>query len=330
MAISAEPGRKRAYGNDLRWRIIYQRIGMNLSFARIGRNLNIAPSTAHRICKQFNGSGSVTSHYRSERRELRVLNEHKELYIVGLIMCKPSMYLHEVCQEVLNAFSCRVSPSTICRLLKKCGMTRKKIKQVALQRCEQLRGSFMAQCLHFKSNMFVWIDETGSDARNHIRKYGYALRGDTPTTHRLLSRGKRINAVAAICSNGLLTVDLTESTMTGERFFDFVRGSLIPNMLPFNGINPQSIAVLDNCAIHHVQEVKEVFQQAGILLFFLPPYSPDLNPIEEAFSYVKTYLREHDELLQSITNPTHVIQSAFHSITKNLCKSWINHSGYSE
>ena len=83
-------------------------------------------------------------------------------------------------------------------------------------------------------------------------------------------------------------------------------------------------------AIHHVQEVKEVFQQAGILLFFLPPYSPDLNPIEEAFSYVKTYLREHDELLQSITNPMHVIQSAFHSITKNHCKSWINHSGYSE
>ena len=112
--------------------------------------------------------------------------------------------------------------------------------------------------------MFVWIDVTGSDARNHIRKYGYALEGDTPTTHRFLSRGKQINTVAAICSNSLLTVDLTEST-TGEKFSDFVRGSLIPNI---NGINPQSIAVLDNCAIHHVQEVRELFQQAGIHCYF--------------------------------------------------------------
>lgn len=136
--------------------------------------------------------------------------------------------------------------------------------------------------------------------------------------------------MTATCSDGLLTVDLTESTMTGEKFSDFVRRSLIPNMLPFNGVNPQSIAVLDNCAIHHVQEVKQLFQDAGILLFFLPSCSPDLNPIEEVFSYVKTYLQGRDELLHSITNPMHIIQSAFDSITKDHCNSWISHSGYSE
>ena len=125
------------------------------------------------------------------------------------------------------------------------------------------------------------------------------LRGTTPTTHRFLSRGKRINAIAAISSNGILTVDLLEGSVTCERFYDFVRGSLIPNMLPFNGVNSQSIAVTDNCAIHHLQEVKQLFRDSGILLFFLPPYSPDLNPIEEAFSYVKTYLCKHDEFLQS-------------------------------
>ncbi len=91
--------------------------------------------------------------------------------------------------------------------------------------------------------------------------------------------------------------------MTGERFFNFVRGSLIPNMLPFNGVNPVSVAVMDNCSVHHVQEVKQLFKDAGILLFFLPPYSPDMNPIEETFSFVKTYLRAHDELLQAIHNP---------------------------
>ena len=52
-------------------------------------------------------------------------------------------------------------------------------------------------------------------------------------------------------------------------------------MRTFDGINPASIAVIDNLSVHHVQEITDLFQQAGILLFFLPPYSPDLNPMEE-------------------------------------------------
>ena len=63
---------------------------------------------------------------------------------------------------------------------------------------------------------------------------------------------------------------------------------------------------------------------------FLPPYSPDLNPIEEAFSYVKAYLRKHDDLLQVIHNQTDVIESAFESITEDHCNSWIINSGYND
>ena len=55
----------------------------------------------------------------------------------------------------------------------------------------------MAQCSLLHVDMFVWIDETGSDARNHIQKCGYALRGETPVCHRLLGRGQRTNATAA-------------------------------------------------------------------------------------------------------------------------------------
>lgn len=116
--------------------------------------------------------------------------------------------------------------------------------------------------------------------------------------------------------------------MNSELFFDYIRGTLIPKMSPFDGTSPKSIVIMDNFSVHHVDEVKEMFQDAGIPVFFLPPYSPDYNPIEEAFSYVKTYLREHDELLQSITNPCTIIRSAFESITPYHCSQWITHSGY--
>ena len=94
-------------------------------------------------------------------------------------------------------------------------------------------------------------------------------------------------------STGIIALDLTTDTVNGDKFFDFLRGSLIPNMMEFNGMNPRSIVIMDNCSVHHVEEVTELLRQAGIVLF-LPPYSPDLNPLEEAFGYSKGYLRKHD------------------------------------
>ena len=161
MALSAEPCRKKAYSVDIRWRIVYQRIATNLPFASIAKNLNIAVSTAYRTYLLFERTGSVDPLDRSSgREELRKLDRSSELYIVGLVLENPSIYLHEVCQEVKQCFDIAVSPATICKLLKRYGVTRKKIRQVASQRNDALRGAFM----------FVWVDETGTDKRDQLRK----------------------------------------------------------------------------------------------------------------------------------------------------------------
>ena len=75
----------------------------------------------------------------------------------------------------------------------------------------------------------MWIDETGSNTKDHIRKFGYAIRGITPVTHRVLVRGKRVNSIAALTSTGILAVETKLGTVDGHTFFDFVRGTLIPN-----------------------------------------------------------------------------------------------------
>ena len=84
---------------------------------------------------------------------------------------------------------------------------------------------------------------------------------------------------------------------------------------------------MDNCSIHHVQEVTELFASTGILLLFLPPYSPDLNPIELTFGYVKGYLKEHEDIMHIIPL-NHIVQVAFSSVTGSLCNAWINHCHY--
>ena len=120
----------------------------------------------------------------------------------------------------------------------------------------------------------------------------------------------------------------SSGSVNSNIFYDFIRGSLIPQMHPFDRESPKSIVIMDNCSIHHVSEVEQLFDAVGIVVLFLPPYSPDYNPIEQTFSYVKYYLKQHDDLIQTIGNPEVVVRAAFTSITPSHCKGWIDNCGY--
>lgn len=80
--------------------------------------------------------------------------------------------------------------------------------------------------------------------------------------------------------------------------------------------------IMDNCSIHHVQEIVEIIDQVGAILLFLPPYSPDLNPIELAFSKVKTL-----ETSMASADLNTVMLSAFATISKEDCRGWISQTG---
>ena len=116
--MSAEPGRKKAYSSDLRWCIVYQRLAMNLPFEKIAQNLNVAVSTVHRTYRLFEESGSVDPLSLGTRLDCRSLDPHSELYVIGVIMENPSLYLGELCSVIMTAFGIEISASTVCRTLK--------------------------------------------------------------------------------------------------------------------------------------------------------------------------------------------------------------------
>ena len=196
-----------------------------------------------------------------------------------MILDCPTLQLSEIASKVEEISGTVVSTSTLCRLLASYGMTHKKVQHVALQRCLDLRASFVANVFTFSKEMFVWIDETGSNMKDMLRKYGYVLRGERAVCPRLLVQGQRISSISAMSTEGILAVELTNNSVNGEKIFDFVCGSLIPEMSPFDGYSPKSIAVMDNCFIHHVQEVADLFNSAGILLLYLPPYTSTSTPL---------------------------------------------------
>lgn len=209
--MSVEPGRRAPYSNDLRWRVVWQRIlfTMNLSFQQISTRLNIDPSTACQVFNLFQDTGDLPPKLRKglAKPKVRKLNQSLELFVVGLILEKPGLYLSEINELVLQFSGISVSEATICRLFQRYGFTRKKMRSSALQRSAQLRGALMAHTILYTRDMLVWVDESGCDNRSTIRKFGYAINGQTPECHRFLARGKRISIIAAISSEGLVAAE---------------------------------------------------------------------------------------------------------------------------
>ena len=105
--------------------------------------------------------------------------------------------------------------------------------------------------------------------------------------------------------------------------------TLMPILKPFDGNDPLSVVIMDNASIHHVDDVAHFIEQtAQAKLIFLPPYSPDLMPLEEAFSKVKTIMKANDQIFQACLCPRVFLSMAFGMITTEDAFGYVRHSGY--
>ena len=86
--------------------------------------------------------------------------------------------------------------------------------------------------------------------------------------------------------------------------------------MPYDGVNPRSVVVLDNASIHHLAHVQDIITGVGARLVFLPPYSPDLMPLEEVFAEVKALLRANDSIYLASRIPELMVKLPFTTITQ--------------
>ncbi len=317
----------RSYSTDLRWRIVWLYYYKEKSIEEIEKLLFVSSRSVRRYIALFDETGEV-SPVSQQHGPPRTLDALEEMTLVQSLLNKPDMYLQELKQELIQVTGTNVSLSTVCRTLKRLGFSRKKLRHIAVQRSEERRLEFMEEMAYFNSDMLVWTDECGSDRRNEIRKYGYSLRGMTPVSYKFFSRGKRLSAIPVLTTRGIEDVFVTDKTVNGDIFLQFVEQCLVPVLQPFNGSNARSVVIMDNASIHHVGEVVERIQQTGAIIRFLPPYSPDLNPAEEVFSKMKKFLVNNDVAFSTTMTPSFMITMAFNTVTTTDCNAYIRHAGY--
>ena len=315
------------YSRDLRWRVIWVHLMYHTSASEIGELLGLSQRTVQRYLALYHQTGDIQARPRKNGPS-RLLGDHEQLLIFQLIIREPGIYLHEIQERLHERLGARVSLSTLSRTLKFMGCTRQVIRHIAIQRDDELRAKFMANISMYDPSMFVWVDESGCDRRNSIRKYGYSVRGIRPVEQRLLVRGVRYSAIPVMSIEAIHDVYITEGTTDGQKFSHFIREYLLPQLLPFNGSNVRSIVIMDNAAIHHVDQNVQLIESTGAKVIFLPPYSPDLNPLEIAFSKIKALMKENDKLFQTTSAPKALLTMAFSMITCNDCLSFSKHCGY--
>ena len=321
---SCEPHRCSAYSEDLRWRIVWQTVALEHSNEEVAKDLGVDKSTVSRIVQLFLTTGTVCKKIKSKDSAFRKLTNPAQMLILTLVVEKPGIYLREVQEELSHTLLLDIDTSTIGRFLHSSGFTHQKLCLVALQRDEFHRHKFTVDVSAYETDMLIFLDETGGDRRNAVRKRGYSMRGIPLKKHTLLVRGERVSAIAIMSLSGMIDVSISTGTTNGDEFYTFVEKVLLPNLQPFNGINPHSVVIMDNCSIHHVPETVSMIEEVGAMVHFLPPYSPDLNPIEEAFSKVKSEIKNLEGIMPTYDIET-IMTAAFAAISCEDCQGWISH-----
>ena len=165
----------------------------------------------------------------------------------------------------------------------------------------------------------VFVDETWAKT-NMTRTHGRSLRGQRLIAKVPHGHWTTLTFIAALRCDALTAPFVIDGPINGDWFLAWVQQVLVPTL------KPGDVVVLDNLGSHKGKAVRKAIRAAGAHLLFLPPYSPDLNPIEQVFAKLKTLLRKADE--RTIEATWRRIGSLLDCFTPAECSAFLRHAGY--
>jgi transposase len=189
----------------------------------------------------------------------------------------------------------------------------------ASERDEEARKAWREAVAALDPEQLVFVDESGTNIAL-TRLYGWAphdrrASGSVPRNH-----GKNTTLVAALAPDGLQVPWMIEGAMNTDTFVWYITEQLAPTL------RPGPVVVLDNLSVHKAARIRQAIEARHCQLLFLPPYSPDFTPIEQAFSKMKALLRG----LGARTKEAlwEAMRVAVEAITPADALAWFTHAGY--
>ena len=183
----------------------------------------------------------------------------------------------------------------------------------------QARTQWRADQPHLDPARLVFIDETGASTKM-ARLRGRAKRGRRVIGRIPWGHWKTVTFVAGLRRDGVTAPFVIDCPMNAVIFLEYLRQCLVPTL------RPGDIVAMDNLPAHKVENVRQVIEAAGAELRYLPPYSPDLNPIEQSFAKLKAHLRKAKE--RTIPDLYDRIGTILDRFTQDECQNYFSDAGY--
>ena len=165
----------------------------------------------------------------------------------------------------------------------------------------------------------MFLDESGVNI-DLTRRYGRSIGQKRVIDHVPLNIPQRLTVLGAMRSDGPVAFTSYLGGTTGVQFVSYLKDKLLPML------HPGDMVVMDNMRSHHVKAVAEAFRGTGVTPLYLPPYSPDLNPIEMLWSKLKAILRKW--AVRRATDLPDAVRRAFMLILPDDCRHWLVADGY--
>ena len=218
--------------------------------------------------------------------------------LASYLRSKPWAYLEEMASFLLDDFEILASITTIWRALKEMKINQKAIHRVALERSQLCRDGYTLEISNYTYDQLIYLDESRANEHTCLRKRGWSPFGIIPEVVRPVKRSERWSILPAYCVDGILASHVYHGGINAARFEWFLENEVLPRCNPFPG--PKSVIVLDNCSSHCGQGVRDLCALFGVRIVYLPPYSPDFNPIEEFFSVLKAWMKKNFLLAEGV------------------------------
>jgi len=166
---------------------------------------------------------------------------------------------------------------------------------------------------------YVFLDECGVTT-DLLRRYGRSPRGQRVRDHTPCRHWQTYTVLAALRPDGLTAPAVFDGPIDNPSFLAYVEQVLVPTL------QRGDVVVLDNLAVHKQPEVRAAVERVGAQLRFLPPYSPDVNPIELAFAKLKAFMRAARP--RSFEHVNALVAAALGLFTPGECMNYVRHCGY--
>ena len=289
------------YSHDLRVRIF--NYSLNHSVRATARMFRVSPNTVYLLKKLFLETGSLQPRTPTHDPPFAISTEG-EMHLRLLLSADVDLTLEELCDCYERIYGKRVGLTTMHNTLKRLNITRKRKTfrdpKRYTERAEADKLNYDAQVESVEPDNRLYLDETGS-CLNMTPAYGRSPQGQRSYAERPTSPGISVGTVALLSADGIMAPFSYVGSLTDLRFVNYVFMYVLPILAT------GQVLILDRHPVHCARLTRAYLEASEVKFIYLPAYSPELNPIEEAFSKIKNFIKKQkpqtlEALLKSINN----------------------------